>query len=48
MLYEVITLFRQPERLVRMLASTDRPVQIVFAGKAHPQDLPAKEIIKSA
>jgi len=40
-------LFRQPERLVRMLASADRPVQIVFAGKAHPQDLPAKEIIKS-
>jgi starch phosphorylase len=40
-------LFRQPERLVRMLTSADRPVQIVFAGKAHPQDLPAKEIIKS-
>jgi starch phosphorylase len=40
-------LFRQPERLIRLLASADRPVQIVFAGKAHPQDLPAKEIIKS-
>jgi starch phosphorylase len=40
-------LFRQPERLVRLLNHPERPVQIVFAGKAHPQDLPAKEIIKS-
>jgi starch phosphorylase len=40
-------LFRQPERLVRLLESKERPVQIVFAGKAHPQDTPAKEIIKS-
>ncbi|NNG47416.1 MAG: alpha-glucan family phosphorylase [Deltaproteobacteria bacterium] len=40
-------LFQQPERLVRLLDSQERPVQIVFAGKAHPQDTPAKEIIKS-
>jgi starch phosphorylase len=40
-------LFRQPERLVRLLNDSQRPVQILFAGKAHPQDLPAKEIIKS-
>ncbi len=40
-------LFRQPERLAKLLADADRPVQIVFAGKAHPQDLPAKEIIRS-
>ncbi len=40
-------LFRQPDRLIRMLSDPDRPVQIVFAGKAHPQDAPAKEIIKS-
>ncbi|HEY5996322.1 MAG TPA: alpha-glucan family phosphorylase, partial [Candidatus Deferrimicrobiaceae bacterium] len=40
-------LFRQPERLVKLLSAADRPVQIVFAGKAHPQDLPAKEIIRS-
>jgi starch phosphorylase len=39
-------LFRQPERLVSLLTRPERPVQIVFAGKAHPQDLPAKEIIK--
>jgi len=40
-------LFRQPDRLVRLLTNADRPVQIVFAGKAHPQDLPAKELIRS-
>ena len=40
-------LFRQPERLIQLLNHPDHPVQIVFAGKAHPQDLPAKEIIKS-
>ena len=40
-------LFMQPERLVRLLTDPERPVQIIFAGKAHPQDGPAKEIIKS-
>jgi len=40
-------LFRQPDRLVRLLTNPERPVQILFAGKAHPQDLPAKEIIRS-
>jgi starch phosphorylase len=40
-------LFQQPDRLVRLLNHTERPAQIVFAGKAHPQDNPAKEIIKS-
>ncbi len=40
-------LFRQPERLVRLLTDPKRPVQILFAGKAHPQDQPAKELIKS-
>jgi glycogen phosphorylase len=40
-------LFRDPERLIRMLTSRERPVQIIFAGKAHPQDQPAKELIKS-
>lgn len=39
-------LFEQPERLIKLLMDAERPVQIVFAGKAHPQDLPAKEIIK--
>ncbi|MEW6719343.1 MAG: alpha-glucan family phosphorylase [Thermodesulfobacteriota bacterium] len=40
-------LFLQPDRLIRLLTDPDRPVQIIFAGKAHPQDLPAKEIIRS-
>ena len=40
-------LFMQPERLIRLLTDPKRPIQIIFAGKAHPQDLPAKEIIRS-
>ncbi|MEO8680194.1 MAG: alpha-glucan family phosphorylase [Vicinamibacterales bacterium] len=35
-------LFHDPDRLCKILNSTDRPVQIVFAGKAHPADEPAK------
>jgi starch phosphorylase len=30
--------FRDPERLARILSSTGRPVQIIFAGKSHPAD----------
>ncbi|MBO0705140.1 MAG: alpha-glucan family phosphorylase, partial [Candidatus Dormibacteraeota bacterium] len=33
------------DRLRRLLADPERPVQILFAGKAHPADLPAKEIL---
>jgi len=40
-------LLRNPERLLKMLASTTRPVQFVFAGKAHPADVSGKEVIKS-
>lgn len=39
-------LFRDPERLARMLNSTDRPIQIIFAGKAHPHDTPGKDLIR--
>lgn len=35
-----------PERLSRILNDPQRPVQIIFAGKAHPQDNPGKEVIK--
>jgi glycogen phosphorylase len=35
-------LFHDPERLARIINNPDRPVQIVFAGKAHPADEPAK------
>ena len=31
-------IFREPERLRRILTDSSRPVQIVFAGKAHPRD----------
>ncbi len=35
-------IFHDVERLSRLLHATGRPVQIVFAGKAHPADDPAK------
>ena len=31
---------------MRLLTTTSRPVQMIFAGKAHPHDLAGKEIIK--
>ncbi|MDQ6653243.1 MAG: alpha-glucan family phosphorylase, partial [Acidobacteriota bacterium] len=39
-------LLTDPERLLRMLNNDDRPVQFVFAGKAHPQDAQAKLILQ--
>ncbi len=39
-------LLSQPDRLRALLAATDRPVQIVFAGKAHPRDDTGKNIIR--
>jgi starch phosphorylase len=35
-------IFHDPERLAGILNKPDRPVQLVFAGKAHPADEPAK------
>ena len=35
-------IFRDADRLARILTAPNRPVQIVFAGKAHPADDPAK------
>jgi starch phosphorylase len=34
------------ERLVRLLTDPLRPVQLLLAGKAHPQDLPGQALIK--
>jgi starch phosphorylase len=34
------------ERLERILTNEKRPVQVIFAGKAHPQDQQGKELIK--
>jgi starch phosphorylase len=39
-------LFRDPLRLARLLNHPERPVQIVFAGKAHPADRPGQEFIR--
>ena len=39
-------LLSRPERLKRMLLAPDRPVQFVFAGKAHPADDAGKEMIQ--
>jgi starch phosphorylase len=39
-------LFRTPERLKKILTDPDHPVQIIFAGKAHPHDTGGKELIR--
>jgi starch phosphorylase len=39
-------LLRDLDRLKRILLDEDRPVQIIFAGKAHPQDKEGKEMLK--
>lgn len=38
-------IFRNLERLTAIINSKDRPVQFVFAGKAHPRDHGGKELI---
>lgn len=45
--YKRATLFlRDRDRIKQILLSKDRPVQIVLAGKAHPKDIPGKELIR--
>ena len=39
-------LFTDIDRLARLVWDTDRPVQIVFAGKAHPADRPGQGVIQ--
>jgi len=39
-------IFHDPERLRRILNNPERPVQIIFAGKAHPADGPGKALIE--
>lgn len=39
-------LFRDVERLKRIVNNPEMPVQFIIAGKAHPLDNPGKEIIK--
>jgi glycogen phosphorylase len=39
-------LFRNLERLKKILNTPNRPIQIIFAGKAHPHDNGGKELIR--
>src|SRR5579884_740823 len=39
-------IFRDLERLKKILTNPRMPVQIVIAGKAHPQDVPGKALIR--
>ncbi|HSR14176.1 MAG TPA: alpha-glucan family phosphorylase, partial [Gemmatimonadales bacterium] len=40
-------IFRDPERLHRLLVNARRPVQILVSGKAHPADSPGKEVLQN-
>ncbi|WP_193104305.1 alpha-glucan family phosphorylase [Brachybacterium sp. FME24] len=45
--YKRLTLMlSDPERLKRILLDSERPVQIVIAGKSHPADRPGKEFLQ--
>src|SRR6266481_3452495 len=39
-------IFRDPDRLQRLLVNPWRPVQIVFSGKSHPGDEPGKQVLQ--
>jgi starch phosphorylase len=39
-------LLLDPDRLVRIITSPERPVQLILAGKAHPEDHPGQELIR--
>ena len=39
-------LFSDPDRLARLLGDAERPVLLLFAGKAHPHDEPGQELIR--
>ncbi len=39
-------LLHDPERLARLLLQADRPVQLVIAGKAHPQDPEGQAMVR--
>ncbi|MBF0529613.1 MAG: alpha-glucan family phosphorylase [Deltaproteobacteria bacterium] len=40
-------LFREPDQLEQIINNPDRPVQMIIAGKAHPQDNEGKQFIKT-
>ena len=39
-------LLKDPQRLIKLLSNPTRPVQLIFAGKAHPRDTEGKDIIR--
>jgi len=39
-------ILRDRERLLRLVANQDRPVVLLFAGKAHPADHPGQEVLR--
>jgi starch phosphorylase len=39
-------LLKDPDRLIRLLTDPERPIQLMFAGKAHPNDSPGKDLIR--
>ncbi len=39
-------IFKDLERITQILNNSDRPVQIIFAGKAHPADKEGQDLIK--
>jgi starch phosphorylase len=46
--YKRPTLLLEDEaRLIKLLTHPERPIQIIIAGKAHPNDAPAKELIRN-
>jgi starch phosphorylase len=40
-------LFADPDRLERIVCDSKRPVLLLFAGKAHPSDIPGQELIRT-
>ncbi|NIA20075.1 MAG: alpha-glucan family phosphorylase, partial [Xanthomonadaceae bacterium] len=39
-------LLHDPERLARLFVNPDRPIQLIIAGKAHPDDLEGKRLVQ--
>ncbi|HEY4731803.1 MAG TPA: alpha-glucan family phosphorylase, partial [Gammaproteobacteria bacterium] len=42
-----LLLFSNPERLARLVNDSNRPVLFIFAGKAHPHDIPGQQLLKA-
>lgn len=42
-----LLLWQDVERLERLLNNSERPIQIIYAGKAHPRDEPGKQLIRN-